>query len=63
MTVTPYYSLVRGLALEDLWHNNDECEIGLSVGPLDRRRGRSYVWKHCPYCKVLNERRYACTSW
>jgi hypothetical protein len=63
MKVPPYYSLVRGLALEDLWHDNDECEIGLSIGPLDRRPGKDHIVRHCPYCKVLNERRRAVISW
>jgi hypothetical protein len=51
MKVAPYYALPRGLALEDLWHNNNECELGLSIGPRDRLpgKGKSRSRKHCPY--------------
>ena len=63
MKVTPYYSLLRGLALEDLWHDNNECEIGLSIGPLDRMPGKDHIHKHCPYCQVLNQPRPPRPTW
>lgn len=63
MKVPPYHSLTRGLALEDYWHDNDECEIGLSVGLADRRAGKNHIPKHCPYCIVLNQPRRAVTAW
>ncbi|RZJ95129.1 MAG: hypothetical protein EOO60_01345 [Hymenobacter sp.] len=54
MKVFPFYSFSRGIAVEDLWHNNDECEIGLSIPLLDRRAGKDHIDKHCPYCQLLN---------
>jgi hypothetical protein len=63
MRVPPYYSLVRGVALEDFWHNNDECEIGLSIRQEDRRPGKHHLCKQCPYCQVLNQPRPARTTW
>jgi hypothetical protein len=63
MKVRPYYSLLRGLALEDLWHNNDECEIGLSIKPAERLLGKDHIRKQCPYCQVLNRPRPAVTTW
>jgi hypothetical protein len=65
MKVAPYYALPRGLALEDLWHNNNECELGLSIGPRDRLpgKGKSRSRKHCPYCEALNKPRPKVTRW
>jgi hypothetical protein len=63
MKVSPYYSLLRGLALEDLWHNNDECEIGLSIKKTDRLPGKDRLCKQCPYCQVLNLPRRPVTAW
>jgi hypothetical protein len=63
MRILPFYSPARGLALEDLWHNNDECEIGLSIGLLDRRPGKDRILKQCPYCQVLNKPRFASPTW
>jgi hypothetical protein len=63
MKVPPFYSLMRGLALEDLWHNNNECEIGLSIKLADRLPGKDRVHKHCPYCQVLNQPRPLVTTW
>jgi hypothetical protein len=63
MKVLPFHSPVRGLALEDLWHNNDECEIGLSIKQSDRLPGRARVPKQCPYCQVLNHPRPRITTW
>jgi hypothetical protein len=55
MRVAPYYSLTRGIALEDLWHDDDECEIGLSIWPADRLSGKDGITKHCPYCQLLSQ--------
>lgn len=55
MQVAPYYSLTRGIAVEDLWHDNDACEIGLSIATADRLPGKDHISKHCPYCQLLNE--------
>jgi hypothetical protein len=63
MRVPPYYSLLRGTALEDLWHNNNACEIGLSIRPRDRLPGKDHIRKQCPYCQVLNKPRPKVTSW
>lgn len=64
MKVSAYHSPVRGVALEDLWHNNNnECEIGLSIRPADRLPGKARIHKHCPYCQVLNQPRPRVTTW
>jgi len=55
MQVAPFYSLTRGIAVEDLWHDNNECEIGLSIWPADRLAGKDHIHKHCPYCQLLNQ--------
>jgi hypothetical protein len=53
MQVLPFYSLMRGIAIEDLWHDNDECPIGLSIALADRLKGTNHILKHCPYCTLL----------
>jgi hypothetical protein len=63
MRVPPYYSMTRGIALENMWHNNNECEIGLSIRPRDRLLGKNRIRKHCPYCQILNKPRLAVTTW
>lgn len=63
MRVPPYHSLTRGLALEDLWHDNNECEIGLSLPLVDRLPGKGNQRKQCPYCQVLNQPRPRHTTW
>lgn len=35
MRVAPFYSIYRGLAVEDLWHDNDACEIVRYIRPTD----------------------------
>jgi hypothetical protein len=55
MLVASYYSLTRGIALENFWHDNDECEIGLSIWLADRLPGKHRLCKHCPYCQLLNQ--------
>ena len=55
MKTSPYYSFTRGIALEDLWHDNDECEIGLSIALAERVAGTDHILKHCWMCAVLNQ--------
>jgi hypothetical protein len=54
MRVQPFYSFLRGIALEDLWHDNDACQVGQSIAPVDRRPGTDDIHKHCPFCAILN---------
>jgi hypothetical protein len=53
MRVTPFYSLFRGLAVEDVWHNNNSCQIGKSIAQADRWAGTDSR-KQCPYCQLHN---------
>lgn len=53
MRVTPYYSFLRGMALEDLWHDNDECPLGQSIAAADRIPGKDHIRKRCPFCALL----------
>lgn len=54
MRVPPFYSFLRGIAREDLWHDNDACQVGQSIAPADRVPGTDHIRKHCPFCTVLN---------
>ena len=54
MQIPPFYSFLRGIALEDLWHDNDECQIGLSIALAERLPGKDHIRKHCQYCDLLN---------
>lgn len=58
MRVAPFYSFYRGMAVEDLWHDNDACEIGASIPAAERLPGEgspAITRKHCQYCRVLNQ--------
>jgi hypothetical protein len=55
MIVAPFYTSARGLAVEDVWHNNDECELGLSIPLHERLFGEGVQRKHCPVCQALNK--------
>lgn len=55
MKVLPFYSFTRGIALEDLWHNNDECEIGLSIALADRLAGKDHIRKQYWLCVLINK--------
>jgi hypothetical protein len=55
MKVAPFHSKIRGLAVEDHWHNNNECEIGHSVPLGDRRSGEGRFCRQCPICKAMNQ--------
>ena len=54
MLARPFYSLLRGIAVEDVWHDNTECPIGRSIQPRERVMGKGALTKYCPYCQVLN---------
>ena len=56
MRIAPFYSWLWGLAVEDMWHDNDECELGLSIPLADRRAGTDHILKHCWLCASLNQR-------
>lgn len=43
------------MAVENLWHDNDECEIGLSLPLHARRYDVNPALKHCQYCALLNQ--------
>ncbi|RZK24571.1 MAG: hypothetical protein EOO56_00805 [Hymenobacter sp.] len=55
MLIAPFHSFMRGIAVEDLWHDNDECQIGLSIGLIYRVAGTGSIGKHCQYCALLNQ--------
>jgi len=48
----PFYSLVRGLALTDVYHTQAACQIGQSIAEADRRSGHPDGWPECPFCKL-----------
>ncbi|RZJ94926.1 MAG: hypothetical protein EOO60_01855 [Hymenobacter sp.] len=53
MRTPPFYSLFRGIAVEDVWHDNNDCQIGQSIAIQDRLPGHNDR-KHCPYCQIHN---------
>ncbi|MBF9239483.1 hypothetical protein I2I05_18970 [Hymenobacter sp. BT683] len=56
MKIPAFHSQWRGLALEDAWHDNDECFIVKSIPRAHRIPGKETVTrKHCRYCVLLNE--------
>jgi len=56
MRIPPFYSPLRGIALDDVWHDNDECTVARSIAPADRRAGLGPSHKRCPYCVLLDRR-------
>jgi hypothetical protein len=54
MNTSPFHSQFRGIAVEDLWHDNTECQIGGSIAAIDRLPGKGRQRKHCPYCALHN---------
>ena len=56
MRTTPFHSLLRGLALGDVWHDNDECPLARSIARPDRRQGVPLTFKQCNYCALLNQK-------
>jgi hypothetical protein len=45
------------MALEEVWHDNDECPIGRSIAPADRHPGAPPSLKRCSYCAMLDQQR------
>jgi hypothetical protein len=56
MRTAPFYSVYLGIAVEDLWHDNEACDIVRFMQPGDRRAGQGLLRKHCQYCQLLNRR-------
>jgi hypothetical protein len=54
MRIPPFYSPLRGIALEEVWHDNDECTVARSIAPADRLPGQCPSRKRCPYCALLD---------
>jgi hypothetical protein len=54
MRIPPFYSPLRGIALEEVWHDNDECPVARSLAPPDRRAGKGPSGKRCSYCALLD---------
>jgi len=54
MRIPPFYSPLRGIALDEVWHDNDECTVARSIAPADRIAGVGAPRKRCPYCAVLD---------
>jgi hypothetical protein len=58
MRIAPFYSFFLGMAVEELWHDNDACQIGRSIPINERFRGKgdeASSRKYCPYCQLLNQ--------
>ncbi|MBF9238073.1 hypothetical protein I2I05_11770 [Hymenobacter sp. BT683] len=54
MQVPPFYSPWRGLALRDVWHDNDACFVAKSIPPLHRLPGTGPTGRaRCEYCALL----------
>ncbi|MBD2722033.1 hypothetical protein MUN81_16520 [Hymenobacter sp. 5317J-9] len=54
MRIPPFYSPLRGIALTDVWHDNDECPVARSIAPADRVPGTGQPRPRCPYCALLD---------
>ncbi|MFD2720712.1 hypothetical protein ACFST9_18465 [Hymenobacter monticola] len=39
MRIPAFYSPLRGIGLEEVWHDNDECPVARSIAPADRQPG------------------------
>jgi hypothetical protein len=55
MRTAPFYSVYRGIAVEDLWHDNDACQLVLDIALYERLLGKPPHRKHCQYCQLLNQ--------
>lgn len=53
----PFHFFLRGIALEDLWHDKDACQVKQSIAKADRVPGTDHIRKHCPFCVILNQAR------
>ena len=54
MRVPPFYSPLRGIALEEVWHDNDECPINQSVALADRIPGTGTSHQPGRFCALLD---------
>lgn len=54
MRALPLYSYLRGIALEDLWHDNAVCRVGQRIALADRIPRTDGIGKHCPFCAISN---------
>lgn len=54
MLVSPCYSPLRGIAFEDVWHNNSACPVGKSLAAADRLLGMVPLGKRCNFCTLLD---------
>lgn len=52
--VAPFYLPFRGLAVEDIWHDNKECPLARSLAVRDWRAGKGHGRKYCPVCAAIN---------
>ncbi|WP_210522003.1 hypothetical protein [Hymenobacter terricola] len=56
MRIRTFYSPLRGIGQEDVWHDNSECPIGNSIALTDRWSGKGSTGKRCQYCLLLDSR-------
>jgi hypothetical protein len=56
MRIPPFHSPLRGLALDEVWHDNNECPMARSIAPADRRPGKPSQGSRCAYCAMLDTR-------
>lgn len=54
MRIPAFYSSLRGIALADVWHNDDECPLGKSISIADRIIVPSCIHNRCAYCIMLD---------
>jgi hypothetical protein len=54
MRVEPFFSPFRGIAVEEVWHNNDQCQIARSIASPERLPGTNDR-KHCKYFQLHNQ--------
>jgi hypothetical protein len=47
---------MRGIALDDVWHDHSECPLGQSIALPDRVLGKGRAPKRCTYCAMLDHR-------
>ncbi|MDO7851749.1 hypothetical protein [Hymenobacter convexus] len=55
MRISPFHSPLRGIALEEVWHDHDDCPVARSIAPPDRVPGIAPSRKRCPYCALLDQ--------
>ncbi|SNS07107.1 hypothetical protein [Hymenobacter mucosus] len=55
MRVPPFHSPLRGIGLEEAWHDHSECPIGKSIHPHDRILGTGCSLARCKFCVLLDE--------